>query len=359
MRIDTVIDLGWGSSGKGNIAGHLALKNQYEAVVCAYGTQAGHTAKAKRAGVDVLVQQLPVGIINPSVKTVFIGPGALIHEATMMGEIERYAQYLKGKRLVIHPHAAVVTDEHSKAEYAGGYTKIGSTGKGVGKAMIERIERNPENPNVAGIRFRGGPLGEFLVSRMEYMHLMDAVEGNMLMEGAQGFGLSLYHGDYPYCTSRDVTTAQLVADCALPWHCVGNVNVVGVTRTYPIRVSNRDGFSGPAYPSQRETSFEEIGREVERTTVTKLPRRIFEFSREQIYHAAEYCLDGNSSVALTFADYCRDIEHLTDIMAGITMASGNPVRFVSFGPDSLDDVIDVMECSKGEFIYKAQRALGV
>lgn len=335
MKADLTMDWAWGSCGKGGVSGYMALRRNYDAVVCSYGTQAGHSYNNAALGIRMMVQQLPVGIISPTVKRVFIGPGALIHADVLRGELERYGHFLDGKQLLIHEHAAVVEDRHSQEEYAAGYTKIGSTAKGVGRAAIERIERNPDNPNCARHRWAGTDLERYVVDRFEYDRHMADVD-YLLIEGAQGFSLSSYHGDYPYCTSRDVTPWQIAADCALPWDLVGRIAVYGVVRTYPIRVNNRDGSSGPAYDGQRELSWEEVGQQPELTTVTKLPRRIFEFSAAQLRHANTHCGDGNSAVVLSFADYCQSFDELVGIMNSIEQVQR--LDALVFGPDD-DDVL--------------------
>lgn len=337
MKLDMTMDWAWGSCGKGGITGWMALRNRYDTVMCAYGTQAGHTYNNSANGIRMMVQQLPVGIISPTVKTVMIGPGALIHAATIMGELDRYGGFMLGKRLMIHEHAAVVEDYHAQIERSDGMSKIGSTTKGVGQAAIDRIRRNPDMPNCARQKFRGTALEPFIVDRFEYIRAIQKAD-NILVEGAQGFCLSIYHGDYPYVTSRDVTPWQIAADCGLPFASAQRINTIGVCRTFPIRVNNRDGTSGPAYPGQREMSWEELGRPAELTTVTKLPRRVFEFSLEQIRHAHFHCGQEKSSVVLTFADYCSSFEDLDGIINEIQSIPGVRVSAVVFGPDDRDVV---------------------
>lgn len=335
MQADLTMDWAWGSCGKGGVTGWLAMRHQYDSVVCSYGTQAGHTYNNERHGIHMMVQQLPVGIISKSVKNVFIGPGALINAGVLLGEIDRYRDHLRGKRLMIHEHAVVVEDRHADDEMAAGYTKIGSTAKGVGRAAIERIERNPENPNCARHRFAGTALERHVVSRAEYDAELSKSK-YLLIEGAQGFSLSCYHGDYPYCTSRDVTPWQIAADCALPWSMAPEIAVLGVARTHPIRVNNRDGSSGPAYPGQRELTWEEIGKAPEKTTVTKLDRRIFEFSMDQFDHADFHCGSSRGGVVITFADYCKSFGELDVLMKAIHKK--RPIKAVVFGPDDADVV---------------------
>lgn len=331
MKIDLTMDGMWGSCGKGGVSGWLAKRVPYDTVVCSYGTQAGHTYNDRARGLHMMVQQLPVGISGPTIRTIMIGPGALIHAETLQREIEQYME--PGQRLVIHEHAAVVTDEHAKREKDIGMTKMGSTAKGVGQAMIDRILRNPDTKAVAKLGFAGTPLEKFVVDRFEYDTILKQSR-HLLVEGAQGFGLSLYHGDWPYCTSRDVTPWQIAADCGLPFSWAKDITIWMVMRTFPIRVNNRDGSSGPAYPGQKEISWADIGQKPELTTVTKLPRRIFEFSQMQYEHAMFHCGNFATKTVLTFADYCGE-DTLTDIIRQANR-TGYPIDYLCFGPDDAD-----------------------
>ena len=336
QQLDMTFDFQWGSCGKGGVSGYLALRNPYTAVVCAYGTQAGHSYNNKSLGIKMVTQQLPVGIISHDVRDVFIGPGALIHAGVLRAELERFAPFLKGKRVFIHENAAVVTDDHAAAEVARGQTKMGSTAKGVGQAAIDRILRNPDNPAVVRHIWAGTDLEVYVANKFEYMAALMAHD-RVLIEGAQGFGLSIYHGAYPYTTSRDVTPWQLAADCALPWDWANDIRIIGAARTYPIRVNNRDGTSGPGYFDQNELEWQNVGVDPELTTVTKLPRRIFEFSPAQTVHASIHCGIKNTSVALTFADYCKTSLELLTIARKIR-GTGLRISHAVYGPDDSDVV---------------------
>jgi adenylosuccinate synthase len=331
MKIDLTMDGMWGSCGKGGVSGWLAKRVPYDTVVCSYGTQAGHTYNDRARGLKMMVQQLPVGVSGPTVKTVMLGPGSLIHAGTLQREIQQYMT--GGQRLVIHEHAAVVRDDHAEREKSLGMTKIGSTTKGVGAAMVDRIMRDPDSKAVAKLGFANHPLGQFVVDRFEYDRILNESR-TLLVEGAQGFGLSLYHGDWPYCTSRDVTPWQIAADCGLPFVWAPAITVWMVARTFPIRVNNRDGTSGPAYPGQKEISWGDLGREPELTTVTKLPRRIFEFSDVQYQHAMLHCAGLSTKTVLTFADYCNE-DTLTDIIRRMHGTGWGP-DYLCFGPDDAD-----------------------
>jgi adenylosuccinate synthase len=341
------MDFQYGSTGKGLIAGYLARRENYDTVVCSFATNAGHSYFDRDRGLEMMTQQLPTGISSPTVKKVFLGPGSLIHAKTLQNELTTYCDLMEGKQLFIHPHAAVVEDYHRDLEIEWGMTKMGSTAKGVGAAMIERVRRVPQQRlgslglNVACVRFANGPLAKYVVTSEEYQHKMQSTE-SVLIEGAQGFSLSMYHGFYPYTTSRDVTPWQIAADCGVPFKWAPYIQVYGAARTYPIRVNNRDGSSGPGYDDQREMSWDEIGVKPELTTVTKLPRRIFTFSHKQIHDAVWHCGGyWKTNIFLNFCNYMKsnaDIKALIDRIQAphANVLNAPQVTHLGFGPDDSD-----------------------
>jgi len=341
-KADLVMDFQWGSTGKGLIAGYLAKRGDYDTAICAFSVNAGHTYVDKSRDMHVMTQQIPTSALSsPTVKTVLIGPGSAIHGPTLMDEITKYGKFLDGKRILIHPHAISIEEYHTNQEVDWGMARIGSTVHGVGAAMIERVRRNPGNPVTVGARWKGTPMERFVCTTTEYQDALMASESTII-EGAQGFSLSLYHGAYPYVTSRDVTPWQIAADCGLPYKWASYIKVVGSTRCFPIRVNNRTGSSGPCYDDQKEldwSHFAPLGVAPEITTVTKLQRRIFTFSRKQIMEAAFHCGGyWDTKVFLNFANYCSSVEELADIIALIEKpAAGylNPpkVAWTGWGAD--------------------------
>lgn len=301
-KIDMVMDLQYGSTGKGLIAGYLARRNKYDTAVCAFSANAGHTYIDSSRLLHVMTQQLPTAITSPTVRNVLIGPGAAIDLPTLEGELNRYADHMRNKQLMIHPQACFIRPEHVDFEVSDGRTKMGSTAKGVGEAYIERMRRGPKANVMRNLDEIPGWARQFVVSEEIYAATLCLSE-NTLIEGAQGFSLSMYHGQYPYVTSRDVTPWQIAADCALPFKWAPYIQVIGTLRTFPIRVNNRDGSSGPCYADQREIEWADIGLVPELTTVTKLPRRIFTFSQFQLNEALHHC-GGYWSTKL-FLNFCN------------------------------------------------------
>lgn len=373
-----VVDLQFGSTGKGQIAGTVGRKWQPDTVVCANGPNAGHTYKWWEGRNPEILHQVvhtvaPVTGILPTVRNILLGPGSVIDIDKLSDELHASVDYFQGKQLIIHPNASIVTQDHRDREK--NFIGIGSTMKGTAEAVIEKMRRLP-GANIARHwathlenRFYHLDI-KVIISEDAYTQALDSSE-RLLVEGAQGSSLSMHSRFYPHCTSRDISINQIWADCRLPartqsqrWAHSGEVNIIGVARTYPIRVANRlnengdiIGYSGSCYPDQQEIPWANIGREAELTTVTKLPRRLFTFSTQQILESCRY--NGPTSIALTFCDYLPSHnEQHPDIPEGmmpypvgpgerispcvfhmikrLEMAAGCPVDFLSFGSTDSD-----------------------
>jgi adenylosuccinate synthase len=344
-KIYMVMDMQFGSTGKGLLAGYLAMREQPDVVMTAWGPNAGHTY-IDESGRKFVHCMLANGVVSPKLKTILIGPGSVIDLDRLAAEISQCRDLLKHNEIVIHPQAAVVTQAHRDIEQRN--VKIGSTMKGTGAAVIERIERDPDNNPTAIAQISPAWLSE--IRNMEVEICVDAGRYDdvirsaevIQVEGAQGYSLSIYHGMYPYTTSRDVTPAQVMADCAIPFSMVPEV--YGTLRTYPIRVSNRKskggdliGTSGPWYPDQIELDWEkDMDMKPELTTVTQLPRRIFTFSFMQLNEASFRCAP--TKLFLNFANYMPN-DDVEDLIHCIERVSGSKVAWVGIGPAD-DDVIE-------------------
>ena len=285
-----VIDGQWGSTGKGLIAGYLAMKKQPRAVVCNFGPNAGHTLQFKDRK-PLITRMLPTsGVMGPSVREIFIGPGAVVDIDVLVKECVDNAELLKGKKIYIHERAVQVLQRHRDAE-AEALVSIASTRKGTGAAIADKVMRSPD----AIMRHVPGSPGErvyeaynrafHVVSDAHYLTLLrpHVYSGSLIIESSQGFELGVNTGShYPHCTSRDITPVQILSDCGITW--LVDCFIVASMRTFPIRVGNeiragkQVGYSGDVYPDQREVTFQSLNVEVEKTTVTQKPRRIFTWS---------------------------------------------------------------------------------
>lgn len=345
-KIDMVVDLQFGSTGKGLLVGWLAQRHNYDTVMTAWAPNAGHTF-IDEGGRKYVHTMLGNGVVCPTLRRIMIGPGSTLDLDNLLIEIVQCSDHILNRdiSIFIHPHAAVVTDEHRAIE-AVTMTAIGSTKKGVGAAMASKIARNPGQKTVAK-DFADHPIFglenvALVRDPLDWMSIYQ-MSDRVLIEGAQGFGLSIQHGFYPYTTSRDVTPHQILADCGVPFTDSVNVTVYGTARTYPIRVANRFneagqqvGFSGPHYPDQVEIAWADLGMEAELTTVTKLPRRIFTYSKQQMSFAMQVC--SPDVVFLNFVNYLRHMDQFVDIVDSIT-EDGTGVIF-GIGP-TVKDVVDL------------------
>lgn len=295
-----------GSEGKGAIVGYLARRYRYDVAVCTFMTNAGHTWMGDN-GEKVVVQQLPMSIVSPVIKYLAVGPSSAITLEQLFKEIDLYdKQYNVSRRLIIDPRAMIIEERHREQESKG--TKyIGSTMKGCGAALADKVMRSPDVKLARDIP----ELKRFLGDTVELVNKAADAGVGIMIEGSQGFDLDINHGiDYPQCTSRQCTPMQILADIGLDAsHVTRNIAVI---RSYPIRVGNIEedgkivGHSGSF--GGKELSWQEVtersGSPIpleERTTVTQRVRRVFEIDYARLVRMG--MITRPTDIALTFADY--------------------------------------------------------
>ena len=348
-----IVDLQFGSTGKGLLAGFLSERNQYDTVVSANMPNAGHTF-VDANGNKWINKVLPSGLYSHKLRYVGLGPGAVFNPHVLVHEIDEMRDRIyTDPRIIIHEAAALLHPHHADEERK--LNAIASTMQGSAEAMIEKIRRQGPGGNTVGFSHayldaiktgRGEPLSSFIVSSHEWLAMMMHSE-NILCEGSQGYSLGINAGFYPYCTSRDCTVWRLMSDCALP--AVSQKTVIGTARVHPIRVGNTEGGnSGPGYADQKETSWEALGQEPEYTTVTRRVRRVFTFSEQQIREAI--VASGVDRVFLNFCNYdpaeaIRIARLINQVGADTLKARGigvwegelpQFVQYMGFGPKSSD-----------------------
>ena len=299
-KINMIIDGCLGSTGKGVIAAAIARDNFIHIACASLSPNAGHTFYEN--GQKKITKLLPVAGIwnNDKQQQIYLSAGTVIDVDLLFQEIEEFN--IDPNRICIHPRAAVVTQQDREEETRqGGIEKIASTQSGAGAARASKLMRkNPLAQDTPKLKDMIGilPLHEYLRLGL-----------NVLLESGQGVDLGLDHGlAYPYCTSRDVLPAHLLADLGVHPRYLGSVMLI--FRTFPIRVGNivRDGkevgTSGPFWSDSKETTWEELGVEQEYTTVTKRVRRVATFSLDQYKHSLE--LVQPTHIFLNFVNYLRE-----------------------------------------------------
>ena len=342
-KVDVIVDLQFGSTGKGLIAGVMAKKFRYDTVMNANMPNAGHTFidRHKREWIHKV---LPNGIVSPNLKRIMLGAGSIFDTKRLEIEIQNSYDILAGCEILIHPNA-VVLNEHHKDMEQNTLQSISSTMQGSSTAMTDKIRRQEPYPTAwaNGNYQQIEAINKYftqvdiVICSHDNWNIAIAESEQILLEGAQGFSLGINERFYPFCTSRDCTPARFMADCGVPLTMLRRV--VGTARLHPIRVGNtKTGYSGDGYPDQRELTWEELGVKPETTTVTGRVRRVFTFSEYQIRDAIFRCQPD-----WVFLNFCNYDPNAADIIKSNINAlmqmfgKGGNVQFTGWGPTE-DDV---------------------
>jgi adenylosuccinate synthase len=333
MSVTVVVGGQYGSEGKGKVAQHLAAEQHARAVVRVGGSNSGHTGRAA-TGDSVILRQLPTAALLPDVLCV-LGAGSYIDLPILLDEIERVR--LPASRLAIDGNATMITDDDRHAEASSGIKRrIGSTGSGTGSAVARRVGRS--SAVLASAVPELAPYVEEAPRRLR--EILDE-GGRVIIEGTQGFGLSLLHSPhYPKTTSRDTTAASAVSEAGLSPLDVDQV--VLVLRAFPIRVAGNSGDFG-----SEEVSWNTIAREgghdaelAEYTSVTRRIRRVARFDPHLVRQAV--ACNQPSLIVLNHVDYvdarCATgtfTQRVTDFVDDVAQRIGRPIDLVGVSPDVL------------------------
>ncbi len=190
MLADVVLGLQHGDEAKGKVTHYLSKYKDYTHVLRFNGgCNAGHTIYHE--GKKFVTHHIPAGVFY-GIKSI-IGPGCVIsvkHFFEEVRELQEAGINLRGK-LFIARNAHVITEKHLVEEQAE--TKIGTTRRGNGPAYRDKYARK-------GIRAADvSVLQPYLIDIYKEFYNDEAIK--ILCEGAQGFGLDVDWGDYPYVTS--------------------------------------------------------------------------------------------------------------------------------------------------------------
>jgi len=371
-KIAAVLDAGYGSSSKGLVSAWITKNERPDFLLTANGRNSSHTVvdnslKASREAMtpcqlkgEFVFKVLPVGAFYNKWKgynpIIYIGPGAAFTVEDLVKEMK--ACELDKTQVWVHPLASVVTEadigyENGTWDFDGnprpqidhdsGTTKHGTTGSGVGAARAKKSLRKGKQWYDVSDQPTMGQSGLMFADTFEEAVLKRLALGKTgLLDGSQGYLLSLYGKFFPHCTSRPVTLASFFADINLPVSVIGNV--CAVARTFPIRIASVryfldnqpvtlaekveaesrglfvntvDSNSGGWYQDQRELTWEQVseqaGRHIEPqlTSLTKLPRRIATWSkaaiRDFLLHNAPPC-GCKTYLFVTFTNYLKGSE---------------------------------------------------
>jgi len=331
MASTVVIGGFFGDEGKGKIISYLALKDKPTIVVRGgAGPNAGHTIKD---GEKIYkVRMLPSGFLNKDAR-VMVGPGVVVNPDILLNEITDFD--VKG-RAFLDNNCGIIEKSHRESDSKGQLKeKIGSTGSGTGPANAERAMRTLKLAKEIDI------LKPYLIDvPLEINSAIDRNE-NVLIEGTQGTHLSLWHGTYPFVTTKDVTASGICADVGIGPKKVDEVIVV--FKSYLTRVGTGPL---PGELSADETSkkgWEEFG------TVTGRLRRAAEFDFDLAKRAV--MLSSATQISITKLDVrfpkCAGVTSYNELdndakafIKNIEERLGVTVTLIGTGP-SVNEVIDL------------------
>ncbi|HKJ33769.1 MAG TPA: adenylosuccinate synthase [Balneolales bacterium] len=341
MSVRVVIGAQWGDEGKGKI---VDLLSKQADIVARYqgGANAGHTLKFDDK--TFVLHLIPSGIFHNHTICA-IGNGTVIDPLALLDEIEAVRELgtdPKG-RLFISETAHVILSYHKTLDQAReksrGQQKIGTTGRGIGPAYIdktsrtgvrmmdllneevltEKIRNNVDNINIIleGLNHSekisadpiieemldcGKKLEPYIIDTGDLLYEKFRQNKGILLEGAQGSLLDIDHGTYPYVTSSSPTSGGACTGTGLPPTSI--THVMGIAKAYCTRVGN-----GP-FPTELENDEGELIRKTghEFGATTGRPRRCGWLDLVALKYAAR--INGLNELTITKLDVLDHFEEV-------------------------------------------------
>lgn len=330
MPCTVVVGGFYGDEGKGKILAYMSLKDSPKiAVRGGVGANAGHTFVYENN--EYKVRMLPSGILNQSTK-LLIGPGVLLSPNILTTEMEKY---ITNKRTFVDRQCGIVEEQHIKLDSQSAHLKntVGSTGTGTGPANADRALR------ILKLAKDIPELDQYLsdVSLMVNESIDDG--SSVLVEGTQGTYLSLYHGTYPFVTSKDVTASGICSDVGIGPKKVDDVLVV--FKSYVTRVG------GGPLPNEISSTDAVLKGWTEYGSVTGRLRRTSSFNMNLAKRAV--ALNSATQLAITKMDVLfpscagtRDFNKLSadakKFIQDIEVETGVPVVLIGTGQEVYDAI---------------------
>ena len=330
MVCTVVVDGFFGDTGKGKIVSYLAVAD--DVAVCARagaGPNAGHTVV--RGGRAYKLRMVPCAFVNPRTR-LLIGPGVVVNPEILLKEVGELGIQ---DRFGLDPQCAIIEPKHIELDGRGHLKgKIQTTGSGTGPCNADRAMRT------AKMAREVPELERFLADvPSELNRALDEGEA-VIIEGTQGTYISLYHGTYPYVTSKDVCASAACSDVGVGPTRVDEVLLV--FKAYVTRVGAGE-LPGELSPEEaKRRGWDEYG------TVTGRQRRAAPFNFELARRSV--MINGATQLAVTKLDIlhpeCKGATQFEGLSPRAREFVGRiedelrlPVTLIGTGP-GLEEVID-------------------
>jgi adenylosuccinate synthase len=375
MKVDVLLGLQWGDEGKGKIVD--ALSPEYDIIARFQGgPNAGHTLILNDQ--KFVLHLIPSGIFRKNTINI-IGDGVVLDPVIFYEEVKGLEKsgldltnnlYISEKTSLILPTHRIL-DAADEAEL--GNAKIGSTGKGIGPAYIDKVGRNAlrvgdirnKEFNKKYERLKTKHLNrlktydfDFDISEYE-KQWFDAIvqlkkfrfincskyinealnQGKkILAEGAQGTLLDINAGTYPFVTSSTVTSSGVCSGLGVAPSKIGEV--FGIFKAYTTRVG-----SGP-FPTELFNDdgkkLQEIGGEFGATTGRE--RRCGWLDIVALKYAIE--INGVTQLVMTKADVLSGFESFK--VSEEYCIQNKTINFFPFDAESAKPVFKKMDAWKAD-----------
>ena len=361
-----VLGAQWGDEGKGKAIDQLANESNW-AVRFQGGNNAGHTIVL--GDTTLKLHQIPSGVTSSHCNLV-LGDGMVVDPWVLEEELDRWYRLTKerpeGERLFISERASVILPFHRMYDSAD--KVVGTTGRGIGPAYRDRIER-------VGIRFVDIPfvIGDSdeinkIVSRMNMQldsvgvnekierkdfvadlewimdRFGDAIRAtgamidkalkngeNVLLEGAQGAMLDIDQGTYPFVTSSVTSRANATHGAGIhPGHVE---NCFGISKAYTTRVGNGPFPTELPYDTGPGNHMAMVGHEF--GTTTGRPRRTGWLDMVSLKDS--HRVNGYTGIVLTKLDVLGGLDEL-NICTGYDLDG----QIIDYMPTSSHDLARCM-----------------
>jgi adenylosuccinate synthase len=298
MSLWVVVGGQFGSEGKGKIAAFITRREKIDICVRCGGPNSGHSF-VTQDGVRNLVRQVPTGFVRPETR-LLIPAGALVDLKVLDSELQTFSLH---SRVGVDRNAMIIEEMDRRNEQELCLReRLSSTLCGVGSAVARRALRGTGVRLAQDVAPQISWLAPLLTDVSEETNQALDDGKKVLVEGTQGFGLSLYHShEYPKATSRDTTAAGFLSEVGLSPRLVSEVVVV--FRTFPIRVAGEQAGSLTDEITwehlQQESGYPHAIQEV--TSVTGNVRRVGRFNWGQAEAAVR--VNRPTLIALNGIDY--------------------------------------------------------
>ena len=329
-----VIGLQWGDEGKGKIVDYLS--EDFDLVVRYQGgNNAGHTVIVDDT--TYKLNLIPSGVIRG--KICFLGQGVVLDPNHFFNEFDQIKKKINNPEIYLSSNISLILDYHKQLDkinesILNTEKKIGTTSKGIGPAYQDKVGRKSiklydlkskkiiEEKMHSIKKFYDPILESFNESKINieqtiqdllifYDVVNELIVDNsqikkefknkkILFEGAQGALLDLDHGSYPFVTSSNTVSSNIVIGSALQV----DYQTVGIFKAYATRVGN-----GP-FPSEL---FDDIGdyiaeKGVEIGTVTKRKRRCGWLDLVSLKYSCE--INRVNELCMTKADVLNNLSEI-------------------------------------------------